>query len=279
MNTVREIFNVHIPELADIPTAEKPCLLCGRREFFPLNTFVLNEQRFYTVRCKLDGMMWLEPQPTEEFYTWLYGALYHHAGPGDPLLEQATLDVHSRADDLKRIAQIRLDEIEQFSRKGSLLEVGFGSGAVLVLAKQRGWQVVGLGIEHGCVDQINAKGIQAHKSSILDYGGGIGTFDVVAMYSVIEHALDPIAYLNAAYRLLKPGGLLVLRLPDTEAEGPIASLIAHVYHFDAHTIMVLLRRCSFEILQISDFAVWKPKRYPSELWNMNVISRKGSTTG
>jgi hypothetical protein len=42
------------------------------------------------------------------------------------------------------------------------------------------------------------------------------------MYSVIEHTLDPVAYLEKAFSLLKVGGILVLRLPDTEAEGPPA---------------------------------------------------------
>jgi 2-polyprenyl-3-methyl-5-hydroxy-6-metoxy-1,4-benzoquinol methylase len=274
MNTIREVFNISVPELGEIQTREKPCLLCGRREFLILNSFLLNGQRFYVVRCKLDGMMWLEPQPMEQFYARLYGERYHTTGSDDPLLEQATLDVHSNVDELKRTARVRLGQIERFVDKGSLLEVGFGSGALLELAKQKGWLVLGLEIDQGCVDQMLAKGISAHKSSILGCEAERESFDVVTMYSVIEHVLDPIAYLNKASELLKPGGILILRLPDTEAEGPMASLIAHVYHFNAHTIMVLLRRCGFEVLQISDFRLWKPKRYPGGLWSMNVISRK-----
>jgi SAM-dependent methyltransferase len=274
MNIIREVFNISVPELGEIQTREKPCLLCGRREFLILNSYVLNGQRFYIVRCKLDGMMWLEPQPVEQFYASLYGERYHTTGSDDPLLEQATLDVHSNADELKRTAQVRLDQIEGFVDRGRLLEVGFGSGVLLELARQRGWQVVGLEVDQGCVDQMQAKGLLAHKSGLLEYEAEMESFDVVTMYSVLEHVLDPIAHLNKAYEYLKPGGILILRLPDTEAEGPTASLIAHVYHFNAHTIMVLLRRCGFEVLQISDFRLWKPKRYPGGLWSMNVISRK-----
>jgi SAM-dependent methyltransferase len=145
---------------------------------------------------------------------------------------------------------------------------------MLVQAARRGWQVVGLELDPGCVDRLRERGIPAHVAGLPDYGGEPASFDVVAMYSVIEHTLDPVAYLDRARALLKSGGALVLRLPDTGAEGPPASLIAHVYHFNAHTIMVLLRRCGFEVLQLDSFHLWRPARYPGALWNMNVVSRK-----
>jgi SAM-dependent methyltransferase len=269
------VFDIAVPDLGEIPVREKPCLLCGRRDFFPLNSFILNQRQFHTVRCVRDGMMWLDPQPTADFYRRLYSQRYHSAGPDDPLLEQATLDVHSDTAELERTARLRLDQIEQFAAPGHLLEVGFGSGAMLAAAVRRGWQVVGLELDQGCVDRMQDRGIPAYTGSLLDYRGEAASLDVVAMYSVIEHTLDPVAHLERAYSLLRAGGILVLRLPDTGAEGPPASLIAHVYHFNAHTIMVLLRRCGFEVLQIDSFHLWKPTRYPGALWNMNVISRKG----
>lgn len=274
MEAVREVFNISIPDLGEIPVREKSCLLCSCRDFFPLNSFVLNNRRFHTVRCIRDGMMWLEPQPTEQFYRELYSKHYHTAGSDDPLLEQATLDVHSKTDERKRVAEFRLDQIEQFVETGYLLEVGFGSGALLEVAVQRGWRVVGLELDQGCVNRMNGLEISAHNCSLLEYAGEPESFDVVGMYSVIEHTLDPIAHLEKVFSLLKVSGILVLRLPDTEAQGPPASLIAHVYHFNAHTIMVLLRRCGFEVLQIDSFGLWKPSKYPGELWSMNVVSRK-----
>lgn len=279
MQIVREVFNIDVPELGDIPVTEKPCILCGCRDFFPLNSFVLNNRRFHTVRCVRDGMMWLEPQPAAQFYHTLYSKHYHKTEPDDPLLEQATLDVHSKTDELKRVAELRLDQIEQFSERGYLLEVGFGNGAMLEAAGQRGWRIIGLDLDQSCVNQMKALGIPAHNCSLLEYKSAPERFDVVAMYSVIEHTLDPAAYLEKALTLLKVGGILVLRLPDTEADGPPASLIAHVYHFNAHTIMVLLRRCGFDVLRIDNFNLWKPSRYPGWLWNMNVVSRKVAVVG
>jgi 2-polyprenyl-3-methyl-5-hydroxy-6-metoxy-1,4-benzoquinol methylase len=138
----------------------------------------------------------------------------------------------------------------------------------------RGWDVLGLEVAPSCVEAMRARGIPAECVVLTDYAGPGESFDVVAMYSVIEHVHDPAAYLLQAFRLLKSGGLLILRLPDTPDEGPPASLIAHLYHFNRTTISELLRRHHFEVLRFGNFSIWKPKRYPGELPNMNVISRK-----
>jgi len=276
---VREVFNITVPWITDIPVTQVACLLCGERNLTLLNTSLLNGHRFYTVRCVSDGMMWLDPQPTEDFYRQLYTEHYHLAAEDDPLLEQATLDVHSDEVSLRRVAKLRLDEIEGFAGRGRFLEVGFGSGYTLLEAQARGWDVFGIEISPSCVEAVRAKGIPATCAHLPTHASPPEAFDVVAMYSVIEHAHDPIAYLRRAHDLLKPNGLLVLRLPDTQDEGPPASLIAHLYHFNQATISELLRRCGFEVLWMGSFALWKPKKYPGALWSMNVISRKVQPNG
>jgi SAM-dependent methyltransferase len=273
---IPEVFDITVPWIEDIPAREVSCLLCGERDIAPVNTFVLNGRRFHTVRCKTDGMMWLDPQPAPEFYERLYSEYYHKAGADDPLLEQATLDVHTDEARLRDVARMRLDEIERFAGPGRLLESGFGAGYTLMEARARGWDVVGLEVAQSCVDGMRARGIRAECGSLLDYEGHPGSFDVAAMYSVIEHTHDPAAHLRKAHALLRPGGLLVLRLPDTGDEGPPASLIAHLYHFNQATITELLRRSGFQVLWTGARALWQPKRYPGGLWSMNVISRKVS---
>lgn len=274
---IPEVFNITVPWIEDIPAREMACILCDGRNIAPVNTFVLNGRRFHTVRCRSDGMMWLDPQPAPEFYERLYSEHYHRAGADDPLLEQATLDVHSDEARLRDVARLRLDEIERFAGPGRFLESGFGAGYALMEARARGWDAVGLEVAQSCVDDMRARGIPAERGSLLHYQGSPGSLDVVAMYSVIEHTHDPAAHLKKAHSLLKDGGLLVLRLPDTGDEGPPASLIAHLYHFNQTTITELLRRCGFAVLWTGARALWQPKRYPGVLWSMNVIGKKSDS--
>ncbi|MFX1511810.1 MAG: class I SAM-dependent methyltransferase [Promethearchaeota archaeon] len=271
---VKVIFNINIPWITNIPIQQIPCLICGERNISPLNTFILNGERFYTVQCISDQMMWLDPQPTSEFYHKLYAEHYHLGAPDDPLLEQATLDVHSDKKKNQETAIMRLNEIEEFTNTGRLLDVGFGNGCVLIEAKRRNWEVFGIEVSPFCVELIKTKGIPVACTDLLNYTGQEKSFDVITMYSVIEHTHNPIRYLQRVYNLLKPNGILVIRLPDTPEDGPPASLIAHLYHFNILTISKLLERYSFKVLKIGSFGLWKPKKYPGELWSMNVISRK-----
>lgn len=125
---MQEVFDITVPWISNIPARPVACVLCGERRIRPLNTFILNGARFFTVRCLSDGMMWLDPQPTPEFYQRLYAEHYHLAGQDDPLLEQATLDVRTDVEKLRQAARLRLDEIHEFAAPGRLLEVGFGGG-------------------------------------------------------------------------------------------------------------------------------------------------------
>jgi SAM-dependent methyltransferase len=274
---VREVFDITVPWIQDIPAMEAGCLLCGGRSVVPLNTFILNGKRFFTVRCRSDGMMWLDPQPSPRFYQKLYCEHYHRTGQEDPLLEQAALDVLSDEQSLQRAAAIRLDEIEQFVAPGRFLEVGFGSGHTLLEARRRGWDVLGMELSPRCVQELRAAGIPALCSSLPDCTEPLEAFDAIGMYSLIEHTHDPPAYLRRAHELLNPSGILVLRLPDTGAEGPPASLIAHLYHFTRTTIGQLLARSGFAVVWTGSRTWWKPRRYPGGLWSMNIISRKSQT--
>jgi SAM-dependent methyltransferase len=78
-------------------------------------------------------------------------------------------------------------------------------------------------------------------------------FDVVTSWHVLEHVLDPSRVLAEAYRILKPGGVLMLEVPNFDSLGRTVlrtywfplELPRHLYHYTPKTLGALLRKAGF----------------------------------
>ena len=86
-----------------------------------------------------------------------------------------------------------------------------------------------------------------------------GRFDVVHSCHTIEHLAEPARVLADHWRILKPGGLLILDAPSTailEAEDMVEEwfIDKHLYHFSARTLMRMVTAAGFDIVEPPDLA-------------------------
>ncbi|MBT4765015.1 class I SAM-dependent methyltransferase [bacterium] len=100
----------------------------------------------------------------------------------------------------------------------SLLEPGCGRGEHLRLFKDLGVNTYGLDLspESPLLAKdlnISACDLETDKLPYPD-----NHFDVVYSKSFLEHLQDPSKFLKEAYRVLKPGGLLLSMVPDWESQ-------------------------------------------------------------
>lgn len=100
---------------------------------------------------------------------------------------------------------------------GTLVDIGCGNGDYLMKMKFLGWQVVGVEFDPVSAnlarERLNSPIFGSLESaSILP-----STCDVITMSHVIEHLPDPEATLKECYRLLRPGGRLVVLTPNLHA--------------------------------------------------------------
>ena len=155
--------------------------------------------------CEKCGMIFPNPMPVP-----LGGLAQHYATDADEFF--ANHDPQEKIE----TARLILDDAELMSGgKGMLLDIGAGRGETLKLAIERGWTAVG--IEPSETFAAHAEkntGAKLYTKPIEECGFAAQMFDVVILSAVLEHLYDPRLMLAEIARILKPGGLLFLDVPN-----------------------------------------------------------------
>lgn len=140
-----------------------------------------------------------------------------------------------------------------------VLELGCGSGDLLQLLRERGNPNV-LGIEPSAAAARAQQhwGLDVIRGTLEEARLPSGSFDVALAQHVLEHLPSPSATLAELARVLRPGGALVLWLPNA---GSWAARVwgaawmgydapRHLYAFDLATLRALLERHGFSVAAV-----------------------------
>ena len=104
--------------------------------------------------------------------------------------------------------------LELAPKATTLLDVGCSAGYVLEAASALGLQVTGLDYSQFAVDMCCKRGFSAVQGELGKLPFPDASFDVVMLKAVLEHVPDPIAGLREARRVLRPGGVIFVIVPD-----------------------------------------------------------------
>lgn len=168
----------------------------------------------------------------------------------------------------------------QYPKRGRLLEIGCSMGFLLAKFREDGWEVEGIEPNRGYCEFIGEfHGIKASPVILEDSGRPDSSVDAVVMLHVIEHVPDPLGTLEEIYRVLKPGGTLVLETPRYDSlmfmllgrrERSI-SCDGHIYFFTTATMRALCEKAGFEVQFVK--YVGRSLNLARLLWNVGVISK------
>jgi len=95
--------------------------------------------------------------------------------------------------------------------KGNLLDIGAGTGDFLLVAKNNGWNIIGVEPSEKAKVIANAKGVNL-KSSISELEDN--SFDVITMWHVLEHVPNLENQIKELKRLLKSNGTILIAVPN-----------------------------------------------------------------
>ncbi|AIG31225.1 methyltransferase [Flavobacterium psychrophilum] len=140
-------------------------------------------------------------------------------------------------------------------QKGSLLDIGAGTGDFLATAKKQGWQITGIepnekakiiSISKGVSFAENLESISSHS------------FDVITMWHVLEHVPDLENQIKLLKRLLKPNGTIIIAVPnyksfDAKYYGEFWAAYdvpRHLWHFSKTAIEKLFANENMKLIKI-----------------------------
>jgi SAM-dependent methyltransferase len=168
--------------------------------------------------CGKCGLLFADPMPVP-----VKGLEQHYSVDADEYFEYHKSDVRATT------ALMLIEEAEQFlGRKGKLLDVGTGRGEIVLCAKERGWEVVGVEPSEGFAAYAEkVTGIKIHCSTVEKCGFADAEFDVVILSAVLEHLYNPDEVVAEISRITKRGGLFYLDVPN---ERGLFFKVGNLYH-------------------------------------------------
>jgi len=226
------------------------CPLCGCN----IRNLVRTEPEGQLFQCRECDFFYTYPRPTAGELKALYDVEYFSG-------EELQSCLSFRAPVFLQCLR-RLDSIPTTGRR--LLDVGCATGEFIAQALLEGWDAVG--IESSTVAAEFArqrKNLPVYHAVLESAPFDSGSFDVVTLLDVLEHLLSPRNQIERVYRLLKPRGITVVRVPNTLFHLPKAKVCEslrlsassmemryHLNHFTPRTLSNLLEATGFEVLAI-----------------------------
>ncbi|HEX5269290.1 MAG TPA: class I SAM-dependent methyltransferase, partial [Gemmataceae bacterium] len=143
--------------------------------------------------------------------------------------------------------------------QGRLLDFGCGSGSFLLRMHRQGWRVTGVDLSRAAVGHVRGElGLPALLGSLPHPDLRPASFDVITMWHSLEHVHRPMAVLEEAYRLLVPGGQLLVAVPNIESLAfrwfgsawYALDLPRHLTHFAPWSLRMMLENVGFTVGRI-----------------------------
>jgi 2-polyprenyl-3-methyl-5-hydroxy-6-metoxy-1,4-benzoquinol methylase len=249
---------------------DRACPTCGAAE----GRSELAKDHMQLVRCTECDLVFVNPAFDEQHYREVYQSADY---------QEIMRDLGERSHEY-RVDRFGKERVEIMARHlvshdvaPSYLDVGCSTGFVVEAAAHRGWNAQGIDLNPSAIEYGQRRGLNLKCAALEDLEAEAGSFDAVSLFDVLEHLLHPRRTLDAAVRLLAPGGLLFVYVPNYDSAsrllmGAAAHFIWPTHHLNYYTpvtIAALMQRAGLEVVDVSTEGL----DFEDYLWHQREVHR------
>jgi SAM-dependent methyltransferase len=152
----------------------------------------------------------------------------------------------------------RLADLRRFSMPPSrVLDVGCSTGTFVAMLAEAGYRAEGLEIDEFSVEHARASGLEVREGDLENAALEPNRYDVVVMSHTLEHLPNPCAAIRVISRILAPGGVLLVYVPNFRSLAArvlrnnwgFLSPHEHVWHFSFASLRSLMDAGSSDALR------------------------------
>ncbi|MGH9214064.1 MAG: class I SAM-dependent methyltransferase [Acidimicrobiales bacterium] len=201
--------------------------------------------------CPHCGVMRTSPRLDEASAADFYESIYRRLYLPDGLESEAFF---AQRAEMGRVLLDRLEHDALAMARGTVVEVGCGTGHGLAPFAERGWRVVGTDVDLACMRSGPPLLSNAVAAALPRLPIRADCVDLVVLRQVLEHLSDPVESLAELGRLIRHGGVLVVEVPgvyairSTYGNPALFFQNAHVYHFTLRSVAAVASRAGFELV-------------------------------
>ena len=249
------------------------CRLCGASERQKILSDIITSynDRFELKQCNHCALVTTDPMPSEALLQQYYDRDYWQTGATKT---STVFDTLYRMRMTPIVSAIR----QQSNYDSKILDWGCGDGSFIRLLRNFGLHCFGI---DAYMTDLNDPQISATTIEKADFP--VEYFDIITCFHVLEHLADPLTSVKHALKLLKPGGLIIVEVPNLDSVGfrifkrrwqPL-EIPTHLHHFTPGTLQKVFEtagkiqivrtdffshRVSPSALVLSAFSALSPRR-------------------
>lgn len=228
--------------------------------------------KYKIIRDPIYGYKRLDPLPTGEELAEFYQNKYYHlirkGGRAPHLRRFMDGGESARSERAWFHTTLYSDILSIFNQYGTgrrILDVGCGTGELVSYLKDRDFDVVGIEPSADAAALAKSQGLVVYNYTLEDFvdfhtSNASDNFDAIIIINILEHVPEPVEMVRYIKKLLKPGAMLCVQVPNDFNELQLAAkdklnkepwwiaIPDHINYFDFSSLASLLESVGFEVV-------------------------------